>query len=116
MKFLFRFISADPNRTMLRSLGPHQFSDLTGTKAKRNYADNVSEYNAVLASLNATRRPGVTAGKAAGMEVVAVPSVPKQAHLYISADEVINSLLDLQPEKDRGNFANRTLVYQWSRH
>ncbi|KAK5838554.1 hypothetical protein PVK06_007285 [Gossypium arboreum] len=71
---------------MLRSLGRHQFSDLTGTKAKRNYADNVSE-------------PGVTAGKAAGMEVVAVPSVPKQAHLYISADEVINSLLDLQPEK-----------------
>ncbi|KAH1066021.1 hypothetical protein J1N35_031008 [Gossypium stocksii] len=43
--------------------------------------------------------PGVTAGKAAGMEVVAVPSVPKQAHLYTSADEVINSLLDLQPEK-----------------
>ncbi|MBA0565641.1 hypothetical protein Golob_010506 [Gossypium lobatum] len=32
------------------------------------------------------------------MEVVAVPSVPKQAHLYTSADEVINSLLDLQPE------------------
>lgn len=44
-------------------------------------------------------RPGVTAGKAAGMEVVAVPSVPKQAHLYTSADEVINSLLDLRPEK-----------------
>ncbi|KAG4146606.1 hypothetical protein ERO13_D05G168500v2 [Gossypium hirsutum] len=43
--------------------------------------------------------PGVTAGKAAGMEVVAVPSVPKQAHLYTSAEEVINSLLDLQPEK-----------------
>ncbi|GMY37228.1 bifunctional riboflavin kinase/FMN phosphatase [Fagus crenata] len=43
--------------------------------------------------------PGVTAGKAAGMEVVAVPSIPKQCHLYTSADEVINSLLDLQPEK-----------------
>ncbi|XP_058101401.1 bifunctional riboflavin kinase/FMN phosphatase [Magnolia sinica] len=43
--------------------------------------------------------PGVTAGKAAGMGVVAVPSVPKQAALYSSADEVINSLLDLQPEK-----------------
>ncbi|BBN67830.1 riboflavin kinase/FMN hydrolase [Prunus dulcis] len=43
--------------------------------------------------------PGVTAGKAAGMEVVAVPSIPKQSHLYTSADEVINSLLDLQPEK-----------------
>ncbi|PSS24689.1 Riboflavin kinase [Actinidia chinensis var. chinensis] len=43
--------------------------------------------------------PGVTAGKAAGMEVVAVPSVPKQSHLYTSADEVINSLLDLRPEK-----------------
>ncbi|KAH1032792.1 hypothetical protein J1N35_044966, partial [Gossypium stocksii] len=44
-------------------------------------------------------RPGITGGKAAGMEVVAVPSVPKRAHLYTSADEVINSLLDLQPEK-----------------
>ncbi|KAK6932487.1 Haloacid dehalogenase-like hydrolase [Dillenia turbinata] len=43
--------------------------------------------------------PGVSAGKAAGMEVVAVPSLPKQHHLYTSADEVINSLLDLQPEK-----------------
>ncbi|KAM7500842.1 hypothetical protein LguiA_025256 [Lonicera macranthoides] len=43
--------------------------------------------------------PGVTAGKAAKMEVVAVPSLPKQSHLYTSADEVINSLLDLRPEK-----------------
>uniref|UniRef100_A0A5B7CAN5 riboflavin kinase n=1 Tax=Davidia involucrata TaxID=16924 RepID=A0A5B7CAN5_DAVIN len=43
--------------------------------------------------------PGVMAGKAAGMEVVAVPSLPKQSHLYTSADEVINSLLDLRPEK-----------------
>lgn len=42
---------------------------------------------------------GVVAGKAAGMEVVAVPSLPKQTHRYTSADEVINSLLDLQPEK-----------------
>lgn len=33
------------------------------------------------------------------MEVVAVPSIPKQSHLYTSADEVINSLLDLQLEK-----------------
>lgn len=44
-------------------------------------------------------RPGVTAGKAAGMKVVAVPSVPKQSDLFTSADEVINSLLDLQLEK-----------------
>ncbi|KAK6124426.1 hypothetical protein DH2020_041846 [Rehmannia glutinosa] len=43
--------------------------------------------------------PGVTAGKAAGMEVVAVPTIPKQSHLFTSADEVINSLLDLQLEK-----------------
>ncbi|XP_042492483.1 bifunctional riboflavin kinase/FMN phosphatase isoform X1 [Macadamia integrifolia] len=42
---------------------------------------------------------GVAAGKAAGMEVVAVPSFPKQSHLYMSADEVINSLFDLRPEK-----------------
>ncbi|URE03111.1 Flavokinase [Musa troglodytarum] len=44
-------------------------------------------------------RPGVVAGKAAGMAVVAVPSLPNQAGLYSSADEVINSLLDLHPEK-----------------
>lgn len=43
--------------------------------------------------------PGIMAGKAARMEVVAVPSIPKQAGLYTSADEVINSLLDLHPEK-----------------
>ncbi|KAJ7946903.1 Bifunctional riboflavin kinase/FMN phosphatase [Quillaja saponaria] len=43
--------------------------------------------------------PGVKAGKTAGMEVVAVPSLPKQTHLYTAADEVINSLLDLQLEK-----------------
>lgn len=39
------------------------------------------------------------AGKAAGMVVVAVPSLPKQAGLFSLADEVINSLLDLHPEK-----------------
>lgn len=43
--------------------------------------------------------PGVIAGKEAGMEVVAVPSLPKQSQLFTSADEVINSLLDFQPEK-----------------
>ncbi|GAB2298728.1 hypothetical protein Dimus_032802 [Dionaea muscipula] len=43
--------------------------------------------------------PGVTAGKAAGMKVVAVPSLPKQAHQFTSADEVFNSLLDLRPEE-----------------
>ncbi|KAK4798262.1 hypothetical protein SAY86_030588 [Trapa natans] len=43
--------------------------------------------------------PGVAAGKAAGMKVIAVPYLPKQCHLYTSADEVINSLLDLRPEK-----------------
>lgn len=39
------------------------------------------------------------AAKAAGTKVVAVPSLPKQTHLYTSADEVINSLLDIRPEK-----------------
>ncbi|XP_021722820.1 bifunctional riboflavin kinase/FMN phosphatase-like isoform X1 [Chenopodium quinoa] len=43
--------------------------------------------------------PGVTAGKAAGMEVIAVPSLPKQSHLYTMADKVINSLFDLRPEQ-----------------
>ncbi|GAB4826864.1 hypothetical protein Ancab_033743 [Ancistrocladus abbreviatus] len=43
--------------------------------------------------------PGVIAGKAAGMQVVAVPSLPKQSHLYTTADEIIDSLFDLQPEK-----------------
>eukprot|EP00252_Welwitschia_mirabilis_P013342 TRINITY_DN2939_c0_g1_i1.p1 TRINITY_DN2939_c0_g1~~TRINITY_DN2939_c0_g1_i1.p1 ORF type:complete len:411 (+),score=84.13 TRINITY_DN2939_c0_g1_i1:548-1780(+) len=39
--------------------------------------------------------PGVRAGKAAGMEVVAVPSIPKQAPLYTEADKILSSLLDL---------------------
>ncbi|XP_021726341.1 bifunctional riboflavin kinase/FMN phosphatase-like [Chenopodium quinoa] len=43
--------------------------------------------------------PGVTAGKAAGMEVIAVPSQPKQSYLYTMADEVINSLFDFRPEQ-----------------
>ncbi|KAI3823908.1 hypothetical protein L1987_05353 [Smallanthus sonchifolius] len=43
-------------------------------------------------------RPGICAAKAAEMEVVAVPSLPNQSHLYTAADEVINSLLDLRPE------------------
>ncbi|KAI9112882.1 hypothetical protein K1719_016199 [Acacia pycnantha] len=42
---------------------------------------------------------GVTGGKAAGMGVIAVPSLPKQSHLYTAANEVINSLLDLHLEK-----------------
>lgn len=40
----------------------------------------------------------MSGGKAAGMEVVAVPSLPKSAHLFTAADELINSLLDLRPE------------------
>ncbi|KAK4783297.1 hypothetical protein SAY86_007671 [Trapa natans] len=44
-------------------------------------------------------QPSVAAGKAAGMEAAAVPFLPKQCHIYASADEVINSLLDLRPEK-----------------
>jgi len=44
--------------------------------------------------------PGVSAGKAAGMHVIAVPSVPKSTDEFSSADEIINSLLDLRPEKD----------------
>uniref|UniRef100_I1QTB2 riboflavin kinase n=1 Tax=Oryza glaberrima TaxID=4538 RepID=I1QTB2_ORYGL len=43
--------------------------------------------------------PGVAAGKAAGMHVIAVPSVPKRTAEFSSADEVINSLLDVMPEK-----------------
>ncbi|KAG0503897.1 hypothetical protein HPP92_003969 [Vanilla planifolia] len=43
--------------------------------------------------------PGVMAGKAAGMVVVVKPSLPKQADVFNSADEVINSLLDLHLEK-----------------
>ncbi|GAV77899.1 LOW QUALITY PROTEIN: Flavokinase domain-containing protein/HAD_2 domain-containing protein, partial [Cephalotus follicularis] len=43
--------------------------------------------------------PGVMGGKAAEMEVVVVPSLLNATHLYTSADEMINSLLDLRPEK-----------------
>ncbi|KAL5715352.1 hypothetical protein ACHQM5_017183 [Ranunculus cassubicifolius] len=42
--------------------------------------------------------PGVAAAKAAGMSVIAIPSLPKQSNLFDSADEVINSLLDFHPE------------------
>lgn len=45
-----------------------------------------------------SNRPGVRAAKAAGMEVVAVPSIPKQAHLYTEADTVLSNLFDLRPE------------------
>jgi len=48
---------------------------------------------------NGCARPGVTAGKAAEMCVTAVPSVPKRTAEFSSADEVINSLLDMRPEK-----------------
>ncbi|CAH1413433.1 unnamed protein product [Lactuca virosa] len=43
--------------------------------------------------------PGIAAAKAANMEVVVVPSLPKQSYLYTDADAVITSLLDLHPEK-----------------
>ncbi|CAL1372681.1 unnamed protein product [Linum trigynum] len=43
--------------------------------------------------------PGLTGGKAAGMQVVAVPSIPKQSDLFTAADDLINSLLDLHLEK-----------------
>ena len=39
------------------------------------------------------------AGKAAGMHVIAVPSIPKSTAEFGAADQVINSLLDLRLEK-----------------
>ncbi|XWS40669.1 hypothetical protein CRYUN_Cryun17cG0015300 [Craigia yunnanensis] len=55
MNFLFRSVYG-PNRTLLRALGRRQFSDSTAIKAKRNYAENVSEYNTVLTSIVTKRR------------------------------------------------------------
>lgn len=43
--------------------------------------------------------PGVRAAKAARMEVIAVPSIPKRTHLYTEADSVLSCLFDLQPEQ-----------------
>ncbi|XP_047335087.1 bifunctional riboflavin kinase/FMN phosphatase-like [Impatiens glandulifera] len=43
-------------------------------------------------------RVGVQAAKAAGMKVVAIPSLPKAANQYSSADCLLHSLLDFQPE------------------
>lgn len=44
--------------------------------------------------------PGVQAGKAAGMQVVAVPSLPKKdaGDQYSAADYMLSSLLDFKPE------------------
>lgn len=41
---------------------------------------------------------GVKAGKAAGMDVTAVPSISVETDAYSTADSVIHSLLDFQPE------------------
>ena len=57
-----------------------------------------SEKNPINIVNNGCARPGVTAGKAAGMHVIAVPSVPKKTAEFSTADEVINSLLDVKPE------------------
>ncbi|GFP80039.1 bifunctional riboflavin kinase/fmn phosphatase [Phtheirospermum japonicum] len=41
---------------------------------------------------------GVKAGKAAGMKVLAVPSLQVESHIYSMADTIIHSLLEFQPE------------------
>ncbi|KAK6267273.1 hypothetical protein QUC31_018110 [Theobroma cacao] len=56
MKFLFRSVSAGYNRPLLQALGCRRLSDVTALKAKRNYAENVSEYNTVVTSLVSKRR------------------------------------------------------------
>jgi len=58
-----------------------------------------SEKNPINIVNKGCARPGVTAGKAAGMHVIAVPSVPKKTAEFSTADEVINSLHDIRPEK-----------------
>ncbi|KAL2483422.1 Bifunctional riboflavin kinase/FMN phosphatase [Forsythia ovata] len=41
---------------------------------------------------------GVKAGKAAGMKVVAVPSLQIETHLYSIADSILHSLVEFQPQ------------------
>ncbi|KAL8088242.1 hypothetical protein AgCh_038140 [Apium graveolens] len=43
-------------------------------------------------------RIGVNAAKAAGMKVVAVPSLQSESGQFSVADMILNTLLDLQPE------------------
>lgn len=73
-------------------------------KESGSYVDNWWVVFSIFRSANNVsellHRAGVKAGKAAGMTVLAVPSLPtKEFHsLYSDADVVLNSLLDLEPE------------------
>lgn len=53
---VFLPVSAGYNRSLLRALGRRYFAASTEEYAKRNYANNASEYNTVVASLTAQRR------------------------------------------------------------
>lgn len=55
MKFLLQSISGK-NRCLIRALGRRYFAASTEEYAKRNYADNISEYNTVVNSVVAQRR------------------------------------------------------------
>lgn len=53
---VFLPVSAGHNGSLLRALGRRYFAASTEEYAKRNYANNASEYNTVVASLTAQRR------------------------------------------------------------
>ncbi|XP_057955034.1 pentatricopeptide repeat-containing protein At4g35850, mitochondrial [Malania oleifera] len=55
MKLLLQSITGY-HRSLLRALGRRRFSTETAEYSKRNYANNVSEYNTVIGSLTAQRR------------------------------------------------------------
>ncbi|KVI04320.1 HAD-like domain-containing protein [Cynara cardunculus var. scolymus] len=79
--------------------------DLDKEKKRHGMAHRWKEYFSVIVGSEEVKsgKPspdmvGIRAGKAANMQVVAVPSIQSESDEYLIADHVIHSFLDFQPE------------------